>query len=120
MSARDLADAVTDTYERRGLSDWMLDQLVAYDGLLHPVLVAVREDPDLDLQIRDHYVNIYYRVSNLMEIRQSERKRVRLTTRFDKRYLPEHADNPWSATADEKQVHEWLKAYDVLDRCDLD
>ena len=98
----------------------MLGQFKAADGLLHPILSAVRDDPQLDLQIRDHYVNIYHRGSNLMEIRQSGRMAERLRTRFDKRYLPEYADNHWSATAEEKQVHEWLKAHDVLDRCDLD
>jgi len=77
----------------------MLKQFVADDGLLHPVLVAVREDPDLDLQIRDHYVNVYYRGSSLMKIRQPARTGSRLKTRFDKKYLPELADNTWQATA---------------------
>lgn len=97
----------------------MLDQFIADDGLLHPVLVAVREDPDADLQIRDHCVNIYYRGSNLMEIRQSGRTAERLRTRFDKKYLPEFAEHPWQPTAEEAKVHEWLKAHDVLGRLGL-
>ena len=108
------------TYERRGLSGWMLGGFIATDGMLHPVLVGVREDPDLDLQIRNHYVNIYYRGSNLMEIRQSGRKKARLKGRFDKRYLPENADNPWPASDEDKVAHEWLKAHDVLGSSDLD
>ena len=77
----------------RRLTDWMLDQFASADGLLHPLLLEVQEDPDLDLQIRDHYVNIYYHGSNLMEIRQSGRTAERLTTKFDEKYLPEFADH---------------------------
>lgn len=106
-------------YAPRRLSHWMLGEFIAPDGLLHPLIVAVREDPDLDLEIRDYYVNIYYHGSNLMEIRQSGRVAERLSTKFDKKYLPEFADNPWEPTQEEAKVHAWLKAQDVLGRLAL-
>lgn len=116
---RSIAVATPGAHEPRGLSEWMLDQFAEADGLLQQVLVVVRNDPQLDLQIRKHYVNIYYRGSSLMEIRQPARTGKRLTTRFDKRYLPEFAKRPWPATAEEEQAHEWLKAHDVLGLLDL-
>jgi hypothetical protein len=60
-------------FGRRGLLPWMLEQFVDPGGILHPVLVAVREDPQqrLDLQIRCRYVDIYYCGAKLMVIAQS-------------------------------------------------
>ena len=95
----DVFDELTDSFEGRGLTEWMLRQLIEPEGLLHPVLAAVRSDPDgaLELEIRWHYVNIYYRGANLMEVRQPSPRSSRLTGRFDRRYLQKYAARPWGA-----------------------
>ena len=80
---------------------------------------AVQADPELDLQIRHHYVNIYYRGSNLMEIRESGRGGKHLRVRFDRRYLPGHAQERtmWNPppNARDLEVEAWLQGQGVLD-----
>lgn len=109
--------------EGRGLSGWMLDEFRRPGGLLHPLLRAVREDPGqrLDFAIRDHYVNLYFMGTNLMEIREPGPIAQRITTFWDERYLPHHAERPWAdkATEDELAVEAWLEEHDVLGRKDL-
>jgi hypothetical protein len=106
----------TECYPPRGLSEWMLGQFTNRGGLLYPVLSAVHGDAELDLQIRDFYVNIYYRGTNLMEIAESRSGTHQLRTRFDKKYIQKYADNPWRKppTVEELGVHEWLDAHEVL------
>jgi hypothetical protein len=77
----------TESYPPRGLSEWMLGQFTNRDGLLYPVLSAVRSDATLDLQIRDFYVNVYYRGTNLMDISDSRSGTHQLRTHFDKKYI---------------------------------
>jgi hypothetical protein len=79
----------------RGLSGWMLEQLLDPDGCLHPDLRAVRDDPELDLQIRDDFLNIYNRGGNLMEIRQSASGAKTLKARFDSKYIQTPSVSPW-------------------------
>ena len=50
----------------RGLTDQFMRDLK--DGILHPILDRVLKDDTLDLQIRNNYVNVYYRGGNLMKI----------------------------------------------------
>lgn len=106
----------------RGLSGWMLEQLLDPDGRLHPVLCAVRDDPELDLQIRDDFLNIYYRGGNLMEIRQPASGAKTLKARFDSKYIQTASVSPWKTAPDEgeRQVHaSLLAAPDLLDERDL-
>ena len=108
----------------RGLSRWMLDEFGRKDGLLHPVLRAVLVDPEqrLEFAIRDRYVNIYFMGTNLMKISEVRGPAgPKVATFWDKRYLPRHADRPWtdSATAEELAVQAWLERHNVLDRQDL-
>ena len=113
----------TRSAEGRGLSGWMLGEFRRHDGLLHPLLQAVREDPGqrLDFAIRDHYVNLYFMGTNLMEIREPGPGAQRITTFWDERYLPHHAERPWAdnATEEELAVEAWLEEHDVLGRQDL-
>ena len=106
----------TESCPPRGLSEWMLGQFTDHDGLLYPVLAAVHSDATLDLQIRDLYVNIYYRGTNLMEIAESRSGTHQLRSHFDKKYIQKYADNPWPEppSAEELGVHEWLDAHEVL------
>ena len=119
----DLESVAAKPTEGRGLSRWMLDEFLRPEGLLHPLLRAVRKDTGqrLDLAIRDHYVNLYYMGTNLMEIREPGRNGQRITTFWDERYLPHHADRPWAdkATKEELAVEAWLEKHNVLGRKDL-
>jgi hypothetical protein len=111
----------TDDFSGRGLTDWMLRQFTETDGMLHPILVELKDDSHrwYELEIRRHYVNIYYRGGNLMEIRQPDPCYGRLTARFDKRYIAKYAgEGKWERksppTPDELAVHGRLEADDVL------
>ena len=98
----------------------MLGEFIEPSGRLFPVLEAVRADPQLDLEIRDHYVNIYYRGTNLMEIRQPASGRESLTTSFDRRYLPTFGQDKsaWNPppTRQDFEVEAWLLERKMLDR----
>jgi len=50
----------------RGLSDKFIEDLKK--GCLHPILKAVQTDEDLILEIRKHYINIYYRGGNILKL----------------------------------------------------
>lgn len=41
-------------------------------GILHSLLERVKKDPTLCLEIRNNYINIYYRGGNLIEVKEKE------------------------------------------------
>jgi hypothetical protein len=53
----------------RILSNQFISDLQLKDGLLHPILTLAQRDKTLDLEIRDRYINIYYRGGNLTRIK---------------------------------------------------
>ena len=53
----------------RGLSSTFLDDL--QHGLLRPILDRVQLDRTLDLEIRDDYINVYYRGGNLLCLKRA-------------------------------------------------
>ena len=53
----------------RGLSDRFMGDLI--NGKLSPLLERIHMDSTFDLQIRDEYVNIYYRGGNLLKLESS-------------------------------------------------
>jgi hypothetical protein len=55
----------------RGLSDKFMRDLKE-GGSIHCFLEAVKRDDTLSLEIRDNYVNIYYRGGNLFRITPKE------------------------------------------------
>ena len=68
----------------RGLSeDFMKDLL---KGELKGFLSAVKNDDTLCLEIRDNYINIYYRGGNLCRIKPS-RTDAKYAMTFDERYV---------------------------------
>ncbi|MDZ4177621.1 MAG: hypothetical protein U1E29_00060 [Coriobacteriia bacterium] len=71
-----------ETY-RRGISAEFEDQLRS--GILAPLLERVRHDDTLTLEIRNGYVNIYYRGGRLLGIHE-QANGVRFSTEFDERY----------------------------------
>lgn len=54
---------------KRILNDRFFNDLK--NGILSPILKAVREDNNLILEIRQNYINIYYRGGNILELRQA-------------------------------------------------
>jgi len=45
-----------------------MDDLLKFDGKLHPLLDRVKKDHTLMLAIRDGYINIYYRGGNILRV----------------------------------------------------
>lgn len=68
----------------RGLSEDFLNELEK--GLLSPILDLVRIDATLCLEIRENYINIYYRGGNIMRI---EKTNECYAANFDRKYLIE-------------------------------
>ncbi len=52
----------------RELPDCFLQDLMADDGLLHPILERVKRDHTLMLALRNGYINVYYRGGNLLKL----------------------------------------------------
>ena len=97
----------------------MLDQLTKPDGVLHPILLEVQRDPDLDVQIRRHYFNVYYRGGNLMEVRESRMARLPFRASFHEGYTQGEGVTAWRdpATIKEQKLHEDLRASGLLGPC---
>jgi hypothetical protein len=78
-------DVDFNTYRKnpRMLEKQMMDELKP-GGDLHPILVAVAEDHQLRLEIRDHRFNVYYRGGNLMRVDGSKSPCV---LDFDEKYF---------------------------------
>lgn len=68
----------------RGLTDHFINQLKS--GLLFPILGLVRLDSTLCIEIRENYINIYYRGGNILRI---EEKSGSFNAWFDRNYLDE-------------------------------
>ncbi len=51
-------------------------------GSLKPLLERVKIDPDLDLQIRNGYINIYYKGNNLLKVKDNEYLSVEMHDKF--------------------------------------
>ena len=66
----------------RGLSTPFLADLST--GLLEPLLQRVKADPALCLELRENYVNVYYRGGNLLKLKASPRGYV---PTFDEKYF---------------------------------
>lgn len=68
----------------RGLSKTFISTLKS--GFLQPLLDLVKRDSTLCLEIRENYVNIYYRGGNILKI---EEKGDSFNASFDRKYLDE-------------------------------
>jgi hypothetical protein len=92
----------------RGLTKNFIDQLKS--GLLYPILGVVKLDSTLCLEIRESYINIYYRGGNIIRI---EEKQEVFKASFDRKhldkdstkvpYLPGTLNNP-------EDVKAWIDA----------
>lgn len=68
---------------------------------LRVIVDAVKNDPDLDLQIRDGYVNIYYKGGSLLKISSFRGRQINFS--FDPNYYKRKGKKGWEAEA------AWLK-----------
>jgi len=66
----------------RGLSPPFLSDLAT--GLLEPLLRRVKADPTLCLELRENYINVYYRGGNLLKLEQT---RAGYAASFDDNYF---------------------------------
>jgi len=66
----------------RGLSTQFIEELK--NGILSKILLLVKNDSTMCLEIRDNYINIYYRGGNILRIKE---KNGRYTAHFDIKYL---------------------------------
>jgi len=66
----------------RGLTSFFFNEL--YSGSLNSLLVYVKSDNTLDLEIRENYINIYYRGGNILRV---SIKKSCFQFHFDEKYL---------------------------------
>ena len=84
----DISEAV-ECKPQRGIGRDFEDQLTEY-GILWPILQRLQHDDTLSLEIRNGYLDIYYRGGRLLELR-ANRGATKFTTAFDERYC-DHAE----------------------------
>jgi hypothetical protein len=70
---------------RRGLSEAFMNDLER--GVLNPLLERVRADTSLDLQIRENYLNIYYRGGSLLKVSPRPRRKSQYVFDFNRKYF---------------------------------
>jgi len=71
----------------RGLSKIFINELKSKTGLLQPILKLVQDDFTLCLEIRENYINIYYRGGNILKIKE---KGGSFNAGFNRKYLDEN------------------------------
>lgn len=49
--------------------DFLYRQLLSDNGIYHNILEYVKSDNELDLQIRENYINIYYKGGNILKLK---------------------------------------------------
>lgn len=91
----------------RGLSNVFLSALKS--GLLYPLLERVRIDRTLDLQIREDYINIYYRGGNLMKVQKEPHNGFRVS--FDSGYSGGKKLHPNDDLITLNDVQAWISAF---------
>ena len=76
---------MADECPQRGITDGFVRQLTE-GGILFPLLERVRNDDTLSLEIRNGYVNIYYRGGRLLGL-HARANDTKFATEFDERYF---------------------------------
>ena len=99
---------------QRGISAEFEGQLT--DGVLRPILERLRCDDTLSLEIRNGYIDIYYRGGRLLNLRTNA-KADRFATAFDERYCvegewcPKLPPNPGKTIASPEQAQAWVDVF---------
>lgn len=113
MPRKSNIDLLTYPKNPRRLSDNTMDELGAM-GMLHPILEAVAQDPELRLDIRDGYFNVYYGGGSLLRLQKS---RQGWEARFDEKYfrkMPHQVNLPSATIASAADTRRWVKAFPAL------
>ncbi len=98
----------------RGLNDTFMNDLI--NGKLSPLLERVHADGTLDLQIREDYVNIYYRGGNILKLAHSAGTYV---PHFDVNYLMGDVETrnqlcEVSVIQSQSDLVEWIKTFPIM------
>ena len=97
---------------KRCLSQEFIDDLL--HGKLNALLLTVKQDHSLSLEIRSDYINIYYRGGNLLTV--SKKHRV-YNYKFDFRYMLDNGGLWSSPTKDKLQcLEDYLECFPQLKR----
>ena len=98
---------MSEVYAKRGLANQAFIQDLC-QGMLSPLLERVKGDTSLDLQIRQDYLNIYYRGGNLLRVSKAK-KGVGYSAFFDAKYGPALQDLlPSAGILSEGDAKYWL------------
>jgi len=123
------------TASMRGISPQFMKDLKG--GVLSPLLELVKADPTLDLQIRDGYINIYYRGGSLLRVEEKKGVYVpffdqekqsgtkgysaQLKALFKKTACPLPLPKPWTRDfADAVDVAEWMSSHLAVSKLMMD
>ena len=84
---------------------------------LRVIVEAVKNDPDLDLQIRDGYVNIYYKGGSLLKISSFRGRQINFS--FDPSYYKRKGKDEWEVDAAwlkeiPRDASSWVKCFPKL------
>ena len=99
----------------RGLNTEFMHDLLSGD--LRPLFEAISQDDTLDFQIRDNYVNIYYRGGNLIKLIKDPIYSGVYQTDFDANYLLGFDTKLYDCIDDNETLHGWISAIPELKRC---
>lgn len=100
----------------RKLSERFMRDLMA--GQLKPLFDEIKQDDTLDLQIRENYVNIYYRGGCLLKLSAVANAAMYLAD-FDSNYLmgEEQPLIQYECIEDEKSLYAWIALIPELKKC---
>jgi hypothetical protein len=109
---------MVDKSPKREISDVFVEQLKS--GVLLPFLDRVRHDDTLSLEIRNGYVDLYYRGGRLLGIK-SNAEATKFSAEFDKHYFdgakgyrPEPPSLPRGSIEREANAQEWVDAFAAI------
>jgi hypothetical protein len=110
----DELDGVVDQKYRRGISAQFEGQLT--DGILWPILQRLQHDDTLSLEVRNGYVDVYYRGGRLLSLRANAGAS-RFTATFDINYCdtdhwcPPPPDLPDKTIASAADAQAWVDVF---------
>lgn len=98
--------------KQRGLSDEFMMELK--DGFLKPLLDFVKKDDTLLLQIRNNYINIYYRGGSLLKLEETGNN---YKACFDENYFKEGKVYLPNIINNNSTIKEWIDKIPNLKQC---
>jgi hypothetical protein len=96
----------------RGLSKRFREDLKK--GILAPFLELVRNDATLCLQIREDYINIYYRGGNILRITEKRYDKGEYLAWFDKKYISSNSIDYPKRLIFKHDITSWISIIPVL------